>query len=113
MRRPSRLLTSPPYPVERALQTLGANLRIARLRRNLSVDNIAEKIGANRKSVLDAEKGKPSTSIAIYLAMLWAMDLLGHLDHVADPATDKEGLALSLANERKIARQPGTLNNDF
>ena len=39
------LLSAPPYQVEQALKRLGANLRTARLRRNLSIQEIAEKIG--------------------------------------------------------------------
>lgn len=113
MRKPSQLLSCPPYPVEQAIKTLGANLRIARLRRNLTIDEIAERIGANRKSVLEAEKGKPTTGIAIYVAMLWALDLTDQLTHVADPAEDREGLTLALAHERSKARRSGVLDNDF
>jgi transcriptional regulator with XRE-family HTH domain len=109
----SRLLAAPPFPVETALRTLGKNLRIARLRRNLTVDQVAEKIGVNRKSVLDAEKGKLSTSIAIYAAILWALDLLGQFATVADPAADKEGLTLALARERSHARRTDAMDNDF
>lgn len=109
----SRLLASPPYQVESALKTLGTNLRIARLRRNLTVDEVAARIGANRKSVLDAEKGKPSTSIAVYAAILWALDLLGQFMTLANPAEDKEGLALAIARERSHARRTEALDNDF
>jgi transcriptional regulator with XRE-family HTH domain len=113
MRAPSRLLTSPPYPLESVLKQLGANLRIARLRRNLTVQEIAEKIGANRKSVLDAEKGKLSTSIAVYAALLWSLDLLHQLEDLASPTTDKEGMSLALARERTNARRTDALDNDF
>src|ERR1700682_3065603 len=112
MRKPSRLLAAPPYPVEHALLTLGANLKVARLRRNLTLDEIAEKIGVNRKSVIEAERGNPSTSGAVYVALLWARDLLGHLSDVADPGSDKEGLALAVARERSNARRSKDLNND-
>lgn len=40
------LLAAPPYPVEQALKSLGSNLRTARLRRNLSLEDVAAKIGA-------------------------------------------------------------------
>ena len=33
----NKLLTAPPYPVEKTLKGLGANLRTARLRRNLTI----------------------------------------------------------------------------
>jgi transcriptional regulator with XRE-family HTH domain len=112
-RRQSRLLEAPPYPVEHAIQTLGANLRTARLRRNLTVEEVAEKIGANRKTILDAEKGKPSTNIATYTAMLWTLGLLGQLEDVADPALDKEGSVLARSRERQHARKERAPDNDF
>ena len=40
------LLQAPPYAVEQALKKLGADLRTARLRRNLTVEEVAQKIGA-------------------------------------------------------------------
>ena len=54
------LLTSPPFPVDQATKTLGANLRNARLRRNLSIQEVAQKIGTGPRAVADAEKGKAS-----------------------------------------------------
>ena len=77
----NKLLTAPPYAVEQTLKRLGANLRTARLRRNLTIDDMAEKIGTGVRAVADAEQGKPSTGIAVYAAMLWALDLL---DQIAD-----------------------------
>jgi transcriptional regulator with XRE-family HTH domain len=109
----NKLLTAPPYAVEQSLKRLGADLRTARLRRNLSVEELAEKIGTGPRAISDAEKGKPSSSIAIYTAMLWAFDLLSHLDNVALPENDEEGQILALANERTRARTKTGLNNDF
>lgn len=37
---------APPYPVEQTIKRLGVNLRTARLRRNLTIQDVAEKIGA-------------------------------------------------------------------
>ena len=107
------LLTAPPYPVEQALKRLGADLRTARLRRNLTIKEVAEKIGTGPRAVTDAEKGKPSTGVAVYVALLWAFDLLGQLSEVADPARDEEGQALALSRERSRARTTGELDDDF
>src|SRR5689334_11199071 len=94
------LLTAPPFPVEQALKRLGANLRTARLRRNLTIEEVAQKIGTGPKPVADAEKGKASTGAAVYMALLWAYDLLTPIDAIADPASDREGLSLSGQRER-------------
>lgn len=107
------LLTVPPYPVQQSIVGLGRNLRTARLRRNLSLEDVAAKIGTNRRVVADAEKGKASTGIAIYAALLWAYDLIGQLEAVADPLKDREGIALSRKRERVHAAKRDALDNDF
>ncbi len=107
------LIQAPPYPVERAIKRLGANLRTARLRRNLTIEEIGEKIGTGPRAVSDAEKGKVSTGIAVYTALLWAYDLLGPMSALADPALDEEGLSLSLSKERARARAKEELDDDF
>lgn len=109
----NKLLTTPPYAVEKTLAGLGANLRTARLRRNLTIADMAERIGTGPRAVADAERGKPSTSIAVYAALLWALDLIDQLDLVATPELDREGQALALARERARARPKAGLSNDF
>ena len=112
-RNRSRLLSSPPFAVENALRTLGANLRTARLRRNISVGEMSEKLGVNPKSVLDAEKGKASTSIGIYVALLWALDLLDQFYELANPEKDTEGRNLAALRDRSHAYRPQRIDNDF
>ncbi len=107
------LLTVPPYAVEQSLKRLGSNLRTARLRRNLTIEKVAEKIGTGPRPVSNAEKGKPSTSAAVYIALLWVYDLLDQMNDVAAPELDKEGLALSLGRERARAREKKELDNEF
>lgn len=109
----NKLLAAPPFAVEQTLKRLGANLRTARLRRNLTIEDVAQKIGTGHRAVADAEKGKASTGIAVYAAMLWALDLLGQMDEVAAPEKDEEGQTLALSRERARARPKAGLDNDF
>ena len=60
------LTTAPPYEAEQAIRRLGINLRIARLRRNLTIEQVAKKIGTGPRAVMGAEKGKLTTGIAVY-----------------------------------------------
>lgn len=108
-----QLLEAPPYVVESALKRLGVNLRTARTRRNLTVAEVSEKIGIGIRAIMDAEKGKPSSSVVTFVALLWVYDLLDQLGDVADPAKDMRGMALGMAQERKRARKPKGLSNDF
>ena len=105
------LILAPPYAVEKAIKRLGTNLRTARLRRNLTIEDVAQKIGTGPRAVSDAEKGKISTSIAVYTALLWACDLLDQMRDVADPALDEEGFNLSPLKKRARAKEG--LDNEF
>jgi transcriptional regulator with XRE-family HTH domain len=112
MRR-NMLLDAQPYPVEQALRKLGGNLRTARLRRDLTIHEAAEKIGTGPRAVSDAERGKPSTSVAVYAALLWVYDLLGTFEDLANPLKDEQGLTLDSLRNRVRARKGRGLNNDF
>jgi DNA-binding XRE family transcriptional regulator len=107
------LLGATPYEVERALKNLGADLKTARLRRNLTAAEVAQKIGTSRFTVSDAEKGKPSTSVAVYAALLWAYGLVDRLADIADPSSDEEGVRLARAREPLRARHSRKLSDDF
>ncbi len=107
------LTAAPPYEVGQAITRLGRNLRIARLRRNLTINEVADRIGTGSRAVMDAERGKLSTGVAVYIALLWAYDLLHPLDTLADPLTDSVGLAHDQLSGRKRARSDKGLDNDF
>jgi len=109
----SQFSKAPPYAVEAALVKLGVNLRTARLRRNLSLAELASKVGLDRHVISDAENGKLGTSVGVYVGMLWAMNLLSTLNAVAEPRSDEEGLALAGLDERERARAAGGPSNAF
>ncbi|MBQ8799837.1 MAG: helix-turn-helix transcriptional regulator [Lachnospiraceae bacterium] len=56
---------------------MGEQIRLARLRRHLSVELVAERAGVSRTTVWNVEKGSPSVAIGIYAAVLHA---LNHMD---------------------------------
>ncbi len=113
MARKNTLLAAPPYPVEQAIKRLGANLRTARLRRNLTIEEVGQKIGTGPRAVSDAEKGKVSTGTVVYVALLWAYDLLDPVNDLADPALDEQGMARSWSRERARAKDGEELDSDF
>ena len=113
MSKKSALMWALPVAVEERLRGLGANLRVARVRRGLTIQAAAEKIGVSRFAIMAAEKGKPSTGVAVYLAMLWAYGLLDDAAGLANPLADRAGLALEGANQRQRVRQSEALDDDF
>jgi transcriptional regulator with XRE-family HTH domain len=113
MTRISKIAESPPAAVENALNRLGRNIRIARLRRKLSKEELAERIGISRYLAADIEKGKPTTAIAAYLGALWALGLLRDMREVADPDRDEEGKILEQARRPKTAPKRRAFDDDF
>ena len=107
------LNAAPPYQVEQALRRLGADLKTARLRRNLKILDVAKKIGTGPRPISDAEKGKASTSVSVYMALLWAYNMLDQMSEVADPILDTEGQALSRSPLRARSKKKIDLDSDF
>ncbi len=102
-----------PPPVEAALKRLASNLKTARLRRNLTVQAVADRIGVSRRLVTDAEAGKPTTGVAVYVAMLWALGLVDELARVASPATDGFGIVAEQAQGGERKRAARSADTDF
>lgn len=103
-----------PAEVERILLRLGQNIRTARLRRGMRLQDLAQRVGVSRYAMSDAEKGKPTTAIATYITALWVLQLSDGLLNIADPNHDREGKMLeSLRLPRTAAKHKKGLDNDF
>ena len=57
------------------LETVGEQIRLARLRRKLSVALVAERAGVSRQTVWKVEKGNSSVAIGIYAKVLAVIGL--------------------------------------
>ena len=57
------------------MQVVGEQIRLARLRRNLSVAQVAERATCSPLTVSRIEKGIPTVAIGIYLRVLYALQL--------------------------------------
>lgn len=64
-----------PRKLENHLQTVGEQIKLARLRRNLSVAQVAERATCSSLTVSRIEKGTPTVAIGIYLRVLYALQL--------------------------------------
>ena len=54
---------------------VGEQIRLARLRRNLSIAQVAERATCSPLTVSRIEKGVPTVAIGIYLRVLYALQL--------------------------------------
>lgn len=114
MSKSNKLSKYPPAAVENVLVKLGHNIQIARLRRNLRLADVAERVGVSRYVMSDVEKGKPTVSIGTYVCALWALGLTEDLQNIANPDNDQEGKALeSVRAPLTAAKRKKVLDNDF
>jgi transcriptional regulator with XRE-family HTH domain len=64
-----------PRRAEQNLQIVGEQIRLARLRRDLSIVHIAKRASCSVLTVMRVEKGAPTVAIGIYLRILLALGL--------------------------------------
>jgi transcriptional regulator with XRE-family HTH domain len=113
MARTSQISKALPAAVEEALTRWGRNIRIARLRRRLTREDLAGRIGVSRQVLANIEKGKPTTAVAAYLGALWTLGLLNQLKNVADPDQDEEGKILERSRSPQTAPKRRKMDDDF
>lgn len=58
---------------QKVLETMGNQIKLARLRRNLSTELVAERAGISRATLWAVEKGTPTVAIGTYAAVLHAL----------------------------------------
>ena len=60
---------------QRTLITLGENIKFARLRRDLSSEQVAERAGISRNTLIKVEKGDEGVAIGYYFRILAILGL--------------------------------------
>jgi len=71
----------------KVLVSLGENIKLARLRRKLTAEQVAERAGVSRRTLVSVEKGLPSVAMGTYVQVLF---VLGLSDDLLDIAKDDE-----------------------
>jgi transcriptional regulator with XRE-family HTH domain len=68
--------TSPLMPsLKKILEELGENIKLARLRRKLSSEQVAERANITRPTLLSIEKGSPGVAMGAYARVLFVLGL--------------------------------------
>jgi len=86
------------------IETVGEQIKLARLRRKFSGRMVAERAGIGRNTLISIEKGKPSVSIGHYLNVLKVLGLEKDLLLLAKD--DELGRKLQDASISTKARAP-------
>lgn len=108
-----RSLATLPLEVNASVSRLGENIRLARIRRRMSQQELAEACNITRKTLYAIEKGAPGTTVATVFAVLWKLGLLGTAAGLADPDADEHGKILEAARRPKRVRHTVDNVNDF
>ena len=94
---------------ENILKTMGGQIKLARLRRDLSAELVAERAGISRASLWKVESGNPAVAIGIYAAVLHA---LGNMDRdlalvAKDDEMGRQMQDLNLMTRKRASRRKG------
>jgi len=79
-----------------ALEKLGADLAVARLRRKESLRTWAKRLGVTLSTLQRLEAGDPTVSIGIVASALWLINRDGELASLAAPQHDQGALELDV-----------------
>ncbi|MDB5211497.1 MAG: transcriptional regulator [Sediminibacterium sp.] len=72
---------------EKIMAEFGSNLKLARRRRRLSVEQVAERADIARSTLWQVEKGSPSVAMGIYMKVIFVLGLEKDMLKVASDDT--------------------------
>lgn len=96
--------------IHRLMEQLGENIKLARLRRGLSAELVAERAEISRPTLTAIEQGYPTVSMGSYLMVLQALGL--EEDFLLIARDDKLGRKLQDAGLMVKMRSPKSAGND-
>jgi branched-chain amino acid transport system substrate-binding protein len=98
------LTSKTPLAVKLSLEKFGADLRVARLKRGLTAEQMADCLEIHRTTYGRMEAGDRSVAIGVYASALYALGFGALLADLVDPRHDEEGMRLDLLRLPKRAR---------
>ena len=104
-----------PLSLQKKIQTVGHNIRLARKRRGLTMQDMAERMFVTRKTLSRLESGDPGVSMSILASALLTLGLEDDLKKLADPEADSTGNMIDRERyeKRQRIRQQKKVDMDF
>ena len=93
-----------PPATSAALEQLGADLAVARLRRKESLKTWARRMGVSIPTLQRLEAGDPSVAIGIVATALWLIQRDGELRTLASPEHDRGAIEMDVREAVELGR---------
>ncbi len=114
MPRPLMFNATAPAAVVSAAGVIGERVKLARVRRRLTLRQLAAKAGIAYDTARAVEAGNLMSGLGAYLALIWALGLERELATFLDPDRDLDGKQLELMRLPRRAHAPKrTRDADF
>lgn len=93
---------------EKKLKIMGEQIKLARLRRDLSAELVAERAGISRASLWKVESGNPAVAMGIYAAVLHA---LGNMDKDLELVAKDDEMGRQMQDLNLLTRKRASRRN--
>ena len=104
MPKTARALLQLPPATAAAIEKLGADLAVARLRRKESLKTWAKRIGVSVPTLQRIEAGDPAVGIGIVATALWLIQRDGELRNLAAPEHDQGAIEMDVREAVELGR---------
>lgn len=106
-----------PENLRKRVKMLGEHIRLARKRRGMTMQDMAERMFITRKTLKRLESGDPGCSLGVLASALLVLGLENNLELIADPVKDDVGNAIDRVKYEKSKRtrssKPETVDLNF
>lgn len=94
------------FGLERALRQMGSDIRTARLKRRMSINDMAVRAGIDRKTIMKIEKGEGGVTLSSLGSVLVVLGEERRLGQLLDPGDDAVGLLMDQERLPRRIRSP-------
>ena len=91
---------------------MGNDIRIARIRRRITMDLMSKRALISRTTLTKIEKGDPSVSLGAYATVIFILGMVSNLSSLLDSNKDALGLDLEEENLPKRVHSPKIRGQD-